>query len=100
MASGVVFNSDKSKDNAFIFLAFTIYTFTLSMNTFFGYSATIDVENNITTEVLGLLSINQTHALHLVATLFFAIGFGIKAYSILKKYYGFNADAAEKNGSG
>ncbi len=85
IATGIIFTNYKNKENALIFTAFVIYTVTLLLNTFFGYSASIDVENNITTEVKGFLSINQTQLLQLISTLFFSIGFGIKAYKIVKK---------------
>ena len=85
VATGVIFRINKNMNNALIFIAFVIYAFTLSMNIFFGYSATLDVENNVTSENIGLLSLNQTQALQFVATLLLSIGFAGKAYAIAKK---------------
>ncbi|MCU7797487.1 MAG: hypothetical protein KZQ75_10185 [Candidatus Thiodiazotropha sp. (ex Myrtea spinifera)] len=85
VATGMIFSKNRNKENAFIFFAFVIYTFTLSMNTFFGYSATLDVENNITSEKEGLLSLSATQALEIVATLLLSIGFVGKAHALISE---------------
>jgi hypothetical protein len=85
VATGMIFSKNRSKENACIFFAFIIYTFTLSMNIFFGYSATLDAENNVISESEGLLSINATQALEIVATLLLTIGFVGKAYALISK---------------
>ena len=84
-ATGIIFNKNRSKENGLIFLGFVIYTCTLVMNTYFGYSASFDLKNNVTEEVEGILSLNQNSALQLIATLFLSVGFGIKAYALIKK---------------
>jgi len=85
VASGIIFFFRKNKENTFIFSSFLIYSFTIIMNVYFGYKIEINPETNVTTQVAGLLSANQSLLLEIIATLLLTIGFGIKAYATVKK---------------
>ena len=84
-AIGFILYKSRQLDDALLFVAFLIYAFTLIMTLFFGSSTSIDIENNITNEIKGILSLNQTIILELTAGLLIAISFVIKANAIVKK---------------
>lgn len=85
IATGIIFIKNMTKDNLFIFIAFSLYVFTMILNLFFGYSVTVDPETNLTIHLEGMLSSNQTNSLLLLSNLLFALGFSTKAYKSFKK---------------
>ena len=84
IATGIIAFKTKKYYDLMIFLGFFLYSFVLTINLFFGPSATIDAGNNIVKKE-GLLSFNFILTLELLANFLTAIGFSVKAYLIIKK---------------
>ena len=84
-AIGFILFKSRQLDDALLFIAFLIYAFSLTMTLFFGDSINIDVENNVTNKITGVLSLNQTIILELMAGFLITVSFVMKANKIVKK---------------
>ena len=84
VANGIILYRSKTLANLFLLSAFFLYSFVLTMNLFFGPSASFDAHGQKLIETQAILSITQTLSLELLAHVLLASGFSIKAYKVVK----------------
>ena len=85
LANLIIFYFVRKIDNLLLLSALLLYGFVYVMNLFFGPKTEIGPKGNILSQSQGLLNIDQTLWLILLAHVLLAIAFIIKAYKVVIK---------------
>ena len=84
VALGAIYFRTKAFSDLCVFVGFLIYCGELTLQLYFGPSATFDADDNLV-RTEGLLPLTVALAAELTAAALIALGFTMRAYSLIKK---------------